>query len=68
MAASGTSGVLCAARTSRGFLCINQAKDGSFCPGHDPRNQCGALTARGTDTCRRMKSFGTDRCSVHQRP
>lgn len=59
------SGVLCAETTSRGFRCINQAKDGPFCPGHDQRNQCGAPTVTG-GRCRRMKSFGTDRCSKHQ--
>lgn len=58
-------GTLCAARTSRGFGCINAAKGGPFCPGHDPRNWCGAQTVFGGE-CKRVKSYGTDRCSKHQ--
>lgn len=59
------SGALCAARTRAGYGCINQAKDGPFCPGHNPANMCGQPTQAG-GRCRRMKSFGTDRCSKHQ--
>lgn len=59
-------GALCAARTSSGFGCINQAKDGRFCPAHNPRNWCGQPTHTGSG-CKRMKSYGTDRCSKHQR-
>jgi hypothetical protein len=59
------SGSLCMARTSKGYGCINQSKNGPFCPAHDRRNQCGAVTATGKG-CRRMKSFGSDRCSKHQ--
>lgn len=55
----------CLANTRAGFGCINKAKDGVYCPGHDPRNMCHAPTVAG-GRCRRMKSFGTDRCSKHQ--
>jgi len=60
------SGILCAATTSRGNRCINTARDGAFCPGHDPRNACGAPTTRGT-SCRRPRELGATRCSKHQR-
>lgn len=60
------SGARCAATTSRGYCCINTAKDGPFCPAHNPRNQCHAPTSIHGATCKRMKSFGTDRCSKHQ--
>lgn len=59
-------GAVCAATTSHGFGCLNWARDGAFCPVHDPRNQCDATTTTGK-RCRSMKSFGTDRCSKHQR-
>jgi hypothetical protein len=60
------SGVLCNVRRANGYLCINPAATpAGTCKSHAPENQCIALTSRGK-RCRRMKSFGTDRCSKHQ--
>lgn len=61
-----TSGILCAATTSRGYFCINQATQGQWCPGHNPSNWCGATTASG-GVCRRMKGRDGGRCSKHRR-
>ena len=60
------SGTLCAARTARGFGCINQAKDGPFCPGHNPRNQCGAPTRIHGATCKRRAAADGGPCIKHR--
>lgn len=67
MTEDSTSGALCAARTSRDRLCINPAKGGPFCVGHNPRNQCGQPTRIHGATCKRMQMGDTGRCSYHQR-
>ncbi|QBZ73561.1 hypothetical protein SEA_MISCHIEF19_76 [Streptomyces phage Mischief19] len=60
------TGNRCTATTARGFRCINRATPGKLtCPGHDPALQCGAPTVAGK-LCRRMRSYGTERCSKHQ--
>lgn len=58
------SGIRCAHETSRGYGCLNQAKGGPFCPGHDPRNQCGRPTRSGTSCKRRAASDGGP-CTKH---
>ncbi|AKA61802.1 hypothetical protein SEA_MAIH_63 [Streptomyces phage Maih] len=64
MARESGSGVRCAHETSRGYGCLNQAKGGPFCPGHDPRNQCGRLTLAGT-ACKRRATATGGPCTKH---
>lgn len=58
------SGFLCAARTSKGYGCINKATNGPLCPAHDPRNWCGAETVRG-ERCKRRAAPDGGPCSKH---
>jgi hypothetical protein len=60
---TNTSGVLCAATTSRGYRCINPASSGRVCPGHDPRNWCKAPTRNGP--CKRRAASDGGPCSKH---
>lgn len=57
------TGFLCGAVTSRGYRCINKARDGLFCPGHDPANWCNAPTAKGR--CKRRAAADGGPCSKH---
>lgn len=54
----------CIARTGKGYQCLNRAKEGPYCPGHDPDNWCTASRKNG-GVCRRMKR-GDDWCALHQ--
>lgn len=58
------SGVRCAWSTSRGYGCLNQAKDGPFCPGHNPVNQCGRPTRTGLP-CQRRAGANGGPCTKH---
>jgi len=58
------SGVLCAAVTSRGYGCLNQASSGRWCPGHDPRNWCQAPTRNGP--CKRRSQVDGGYCNKHR--
>jgi len=64
MAQTPGSGVRCLHQTSRGYGCLNMAKGGLFCPGHDPRNQCGRPTAKGA-RCKRRAGANGGPCSKH---
>lgn len=64
MAREPGSGIRCAHQTSRGYGCLNQAKDGPFCPGHNPRNQCGRPTLAGT-ACKRRAGWNGEPCTKH---
>lgn len=64
MATIASSGALCASQTSRGYGCINPANGGPFCPGHDPRNQCGRPTRSGT-ACKRRAGANGGPCTKH---
>lgn len=59
------SGVRCAHETARGYGCLNPAKDGPFCPGHNPRNQCGRPTRNGT-ACKRRAAVDGSPCTKHR--
>jgi hypothetical protein len=59
------SGALCSHLTSRGYSCLNQAKDGPFCPGHNPRNQCGQRTTTGAP-CQRRAGRDGGPCTKHR--
>lgn len=54
----------CQATTTAGYGCINTAKDGPYCPGHNPRNWCRRTTATGKPRKRRAASNGGP-CTKH---
>lgn len=64
MAKTPGSGMLCQHQTSRGYGCLNTANGGVFCPGHDPRNQCGRPTLAGKPCQRRAQANGGP-CTKH---
>lgn len=64
MARTPGAGMLCTHQTSRGYGCLNQARGGPFCPGHDTRNQCGRTTLAGTP-CKRRATASGGPCTKH---
>ncbi len=58
------SGFRCAHQTSRGYGCLNMAKDGPFCPAHDANNHCGRKTASG-GRCKRHAGKDGRPCALH---
>jgi len=65
MGPAASSGMLCSARTSKGFRCINKAGPEGLCPSHDPRRWCGAET-ESLRPCKRAKGPGGGPCHIHK--